>query len=375
MEPNERQDTEQQVAIDGVALLDTAGNVVRTIGRPDGDQAVRAHAATASAATVDPILTDLATGYPMREIDEVMEWFMPETPVPLKFQYRAKVMQNVLGGTKNDQIGATGEARVIVPDPESLVAAELIFRGLETPITLWDEQAAAAGLGTSVAMLEAERAEFLIKQIRNGRVMRFVDVMNTAAGAATAVTIYTDQNPYQQLRTYLDAVILEAGGPQNVHVVMGYSTRNGFSDHPKLNGVADGQWHPVPDSSLATGFGIPESNIHVSWHQVVATKQGRSASKSVLLAADSFYVYVRNARPSREDNSWMHSFVLRGGIGNGRTAATVTGRSGPIEMYRTPRGSNAYRLGGRYFDLQKATNTATNAKKRLTITWSTEASS
>lgn len=330
-------------------------------GEGDGRYAVvRANAITAQAAAVSPLLTNYANGYPQDNVQEVVNWFAPQVPVPAIFQYRNPALANELGTVTNDQVGYTGEPQIVGIDPESLVPGQLIFRGLETSFTQQDRTLAAAMLGNSAELERQRRIRFLLGQVRRGRAARVYAAVAAAAGAASAVTIYKDDDPYKILRTYLQNAILEAGSPEYVRICMGYSNEAGFQDHPLLNGVTAGQRRTVTMADIALGLGIPAANLRTSWHQVVTTAQGRTAAKSVLIGGDQFWIFVCRPNPSEEDNSWMKTFTLAG-QGNGQD---------PFSVYTYEPHPLFERMGLSYWELLKVTNSNTYAVQRLALTWS-----
>lgn len=345
-------------------VLDAAGRPIGmgSIGSDaQGAHAVfRANAVTAQAAAVSPLLTGYANGYPQDNVQEIVDWFAPQVPVPAMFQYRNPALANELGTVTNDQVGFTGEPQIVAADPESLTAGQLIFRGLETPFTAQDKALAAAMLGNSADQERQRRVRFLLGQIRRGRAVRVYTAVAAAAGAATGVTIYKDDNPFAVLRTYLQNAILEAGSPEYVRICMGYANEAGFADHPLLNGISAGQHRVVTVEDIARGLGIPAKNIKTSWHQVVVTAQGRTAAKSVLIGSDQFWIYVCRPQPTAEDNSWLKTFTLAGqGSGND-----------PFAVYTYEPHPLFERIGLSYWELLKQTSAATYAKQRLALTWS-----
>jgi prepilin-type N-terminal cleavage/methylation domain-containing protein len=346
-------------------ILDAAGNSLGMAGQVEGNagqyQVSRANATTMSAATISPELTAFATGHPPQAYEALLEHFAPFVPAPVIFQYRAKALANQMGSETRDEIGASGVPSVVYIDPESMVDARLMFRGLETPFSEQDRQMATIP-GNSVEMERQDRVDFLLQNISGGRAVRTYAAIQAAAGAATAVTIYTDADPFKALRTYLEPVILEAGSPMNVRIVMGYQVLNGFKDHPLANGTGAGLRQGVTDAYIAEQLGIPQANIMTSWHQVVESKQGKTQSKSVLIGATQMYIYVCHPTPNRNDNSWLKTFTLN-----------TTPDAGNLQTYTHNPHPMVEMIGTKYWELLKNTNAATNAKKRLAITFATTA--
>jgi hypothetical protein len=349
-------------------VLDASG---RLLPRPqatgsDGQPypALRANAITAQAAAVSPLLSGYANGYPADNVDEVVAFFAPNVPAPVLFQYRNPAMANELGAEPDDRIGAAGLPQTVHVDPESLVSDQLRFRGLETPLTEQDRQLAEAMLGNSADRERQRRIRFLVGQIRRGRAQRTYELVQSTAGSATSLTVHTDEDPYKALRGYLETVILEAGSPEYVRVCMGYQVLSGFKDHPLANGVVAGLHHDVTVGEIAGKLSLPEENLMVSWHQVVTTKQGRSAAKSVLIGADQLYVFVCRPTPDEEDNSWLKTFTLAG----------QESVDGPFEVYTHDAHPLYENIGVKYWELQKNTNTSASAVKRLALTFSDSAS-
>jgi hypothetical protein len=268
-------------------------------------------------------------------------------------------MANELGAEPDDRIGAAGLPQTIHADPESLVSDQLRFRGLETTLTEQDRQLAEAMLGNSADRERQRRIRFLVGQIRRGRAQRTYELVQSNAGSATPLTVYTDQDPYKALRSYLEAVILEAGSPAYVRVCMGYQVLSGFKDHPLANGVVAGLHHDVGVGEIASKLSLPEENVMVSWHQVVTTKQGRSAAKSVLIGADQVYIFVCRPTPDEEDNSWLKTFTLAG----------QESMDGPFEVYTHTPHPLYETIGVKYWELLKNTNSNASAVKRLSLTF------
>ncbi len=337
---------------------DANGQPVRRANAGAGQFPVeRANANTIQAAAVAPVLTGYANGYPQDNVDQVVDFFAPGVPVPVIFQYRNPALANELGLDTKDQIGSTGIPQTVHFDPESLVPGQLMFRGLETPFTQQDRVLAGAMLGNTAERERQRRVRHLVGLIRRGRAYRVYAAVQAAAGSATAATIYADQDPFRALRSYFEAVILEAGSPEYVRVCLGYSAFNGFKDHAIANGAAAGLRRDLTLAEIAAHFGIPAANIMVSWHQVVATAQGRTAAKSVLIGADQMYIFACRPNPSEEDNSWIKTFRLEGD-------------GGSFEVYSHEPHPLYEMLGVTYWDLVKETNAGSDAAKRLALTFS-----
>jgi len=344
-------------------VLDAQGREVgmgNAMAGPDGTPyvAMRANAVTALAATVSPVLTAYANGYPQDAVDDVVNFLAPPVPAPAMFQYGVSSLANDLGEMSKDQIGASGIPSVIQEDPTSLTPGMLLFRGLETPFTEQDRIFAMIP-GSSPDKVRTRKTKFLVGTIRRGRAYRTYSAVAATAGSATAVTIYTDENPYKKLRSYLEAAILEAGSPAYVRILMGYSNLSGFMDHPLANGVAAGLHHDVTVGEIASKLGIPAANLMVSWHQITTTAQGKTAAKSVLIGADQMYIFVCRPTPDESDNSWLKMFTLD----TGSLYEMYTHFSHPlVEM-----------IGSKYWEKLINTNTNTSAVKRLALTFASTA--
>jgi len=351
-------------------VLDAAGKPIGMASAATGAggqpfAAMRANAVTAQAAAISPLLTGYANGYPADNVNQVVEFFSPTVPTPVIFQYRNPALANALGMEPKDQIGATGVPQTVHPDAASLTSGQLMFRGLETPFTEQDLRLAEGMLGNTADRERQRRVRFLVGTLRRGRAYRTYQLVQSTAGAATGLTIYTDQDPYKALRSYLEAVILEAGSPEYVRVCLGYQTLNGFKDHPLINGVGAGRHHDVTEAEIASKLGIPAKNLLVSWHQVCETKQGKTASKTVLIGATQMYIFVCRPTPDEEDNSWLKTFTLTGQADGDGLFSVYT--HDPHPMYE--------QIGCSYWEKMVNTNTAANATKRLAVTFSASASS
>lgn len=361
MDPTTEQATTPQ-SEPAVQILDAGGAPVSmpnagldASGQPL--QAVRANAATAAGAAIHTPLTSFATGFPQEPVDELVDFFAPFVPVPLWYQYRAKALANQLGATDNDAVGPSGDVGRVVMDSESMVSDKLIFRGLETPFMYYDQQLASSMPGNSMEMERETRTEFLLGEIRRGRAYRVIQSIAASAKSPTSVTIYADDDPFAVLRDYVNAVKVEAGGPAYMRAVLGYDAFSGFQDHPVLNGTSAGVSRDVPPAMIANRLGLPEASIRVSWHQFVTTKQGKSASKSDVVGNLDLWLYVCHPQPNRNDNTWLKTFGLQSPQG------------GMMEVYTYNPTPNAEQIGARYFEKVTNTNTASNAAKRLQLTF------
>lgn len=340
------------------AVLDPHGRPAAPAGEP-GFEVARANAVAAAGGTVSPLLTGYANGVPQDNVSEVVNFLAPSVPVPVVFQYRTPSLSDQLGLEDKDQVGYSGVPSTVYPDSDSLVPGQLLFRGLETPFTEQDRRLADAVLGNSAERERQRRVRFLVGAIRRGRAYRTYAAVAAAAGAATDLTIYDDNDPFRELRAAMNAVILEAGSPAYVRVLMGYSVLAGFQDHPLVNGASGGLIREVSLGMIATKLGIPEANIMVSWHQVVTAKQGKTASRAVLIGADQMYVFVCRPTPSEEDNSWMKTFNLAGQGGVNDPFDVMSFQ--PHPLYE--------KILVSYWELLKVTNSNANAVKRYAVTF------
>ena len=324
---------------------------------------MRGNAVTAQGTAINQALTAYANGYPADNVGDVVNHFAPSVPVPLLFSYVAKDLANELGAEDADKIGATGEPSVVHMNPESRIAGQLLYRGLETPFTSQDQTIAGSMPGNSIERERQRRTRFLLGITRRGRALRTYALVQASASTATGVTIYLDQDPIKDLRDYINAVILEAGSPEYVSCCMGYAVLNGFQDHPILNGTALGYRNDLSLEQICSKMGLRPANCLVSYHQVVTTAQGKSAAKSTLIGSDQLYLHVCRPQPTEDDNSWLKTFSLAG------TGAGAAG-SDPFSVYNyNLLGRGGERIGLDYWELQKRTNASANAFRRLAITF------
>lgn len=343
-----------------VTFYDADGNVCEL---PNAGQfqllpadGARAHASSASALMTNQRLTNFSSGLPNTPIDDLVDFLAPRVEVPIMFDYVIRDKSSERAVLQSDLVGADGMPPVVVRSDDATTSGKLLNRGAETPFTWYDQQIAAGNPGDSVERQRQRRTRFVLNAIRRGRASRVVAAAAAAAGAATVVTIAADADPIAAFKTYIALVAAEIESREYVRVLMGDDTWNSLTDHALLVGGTNYPRQDVTEAKVATMLGIRPENFKVSLHRAETAKQGKTSSRDTILGGNQVYIYGCYQQPDEDDPSFLKTFNMR-----------MSGE-GWYEVYIWPLGPHGERIGVRYFELVKATNSS--AVQRLAVTFS-----
>jgi len=350
----------QAISPEDVVIADPAGNALPDPAAPGGDDAtpataaglLAANASTAGANLQNQSLTSFVQAFPNDPMDDLVNFLCPPVPTGLKFEYFVRGKANAMGEASGDLNGVNGLPAVVSPDPASTESGMLVAHGLEFPFSQGEADMADATPGWSSEQELQDRLAWLNGLVRRGIAKRVLAAAATAAGSATSLTLGAAVDPIQAFETHIQTVADEMGGREYVRILLGSTAYSILKFHAKLAGGTNYAYMSNGLKRLADLFELPHENVRVSYHQVLTSKQGKTAASGRILTAAQTYVFGAHSRPNKRDRSFMKRFFMNT---NGA----------PMWVYDYEPHPMQQRRGLAYYELVKATNTS--AVKRLTL--------
>ena len=298
-------------------------------------------------------LTTFVAGLPMGNIEAVADFLSPRVDAGLQYEFEAEPDANQLLVVGEDVVGFNGLPVVIALDPRSKTSGRLQFRGAELPYPHTDQLLDASTPGMSVARGEERRVRWLNGAIARGRLQRVI-ALAAANTSASDIDFSSDNDPIKAMQTEITTLAAANNcDPSWVRVLIGSTAWLNLIQHAYLTGGANYARQAVTKAMIAALLEIPEKNLMVSYVQAITSKQGKSATKAVILGATTMYFFIQPPEGfGEEDPGWAKTFAMR-----------LNGQY--LYAYRntTHAGLNVCNVGLAYYEDMKCTSSAAIAQR------------
>lgn len=271
------------------------------------------NASAAFATAIVERLTAFAIGYPVPDVDDLLDFLLARVEAPLLFDYLVDPDSNVLAAIDDDGIGNGGKPAVIRPDARGKIQAALVMRGLETYLTETEAQIAAAIPGWSLAMEKEDKIKWLHGCVRRGKAKRVFALIGTAVAADSAtleadidyITAGTD--PAALINGHIKNVANYCGYRDDVRVLFGGAAFEAFVNNAVICGGGTSGYprQSVDMARIATLLRLPVANLMVTNHQVYDVS---TAARTPIFDEDQVLVFSSRKNASRNDPSFLKDF-------------------------------------------------------------------